>query len=60
MRLQQKGLLRLEGWKYEGRPFVQADRGLGLIGELQGGAPECSTTTGPCTEMILATQGSQP
>jgi hypothetical protein len=39
--LQQEGLLRLRGWKYEGRPFVQADRGLGLIGELNGGAPEC-------------------
>jgi hypothetical protein len=24
------------------------------------GAPERSTTTGPCTEMILATRGSQP
>jgi hypothetical protein len=39
--LQQEGLLGLGGWKYEGRPFVQADRGLGLIGELNSGAPEC-------------------
>ena len=81
---QREGLFRLGGWKYEGRPFVQADRGFGLIGELNGGAPECpgahavsgadgivearrlragaperSTTTGPCTETILATRGSQ-
>ena len=40
--LQQEGLLRLGGWKDEGGPFVQADWGLSLIGELNGGAPECS------------------
>ena len=40
--LQQEGLLRLGGSKDEGGPFVQADRGLSLIGDLNGGAPECS------------------